>query len=226
MMKAALMMMMLVPSYVSSFSCVPNKVVPWCKYRTRNNHHHHHRNHNDVLAYSRWYCPTKTTAIFLSKGNSNNENNKATTIKDYNDDAFGFVFLGSLALTQDVVFATVFVLFSAIAAIVTRQQQRRPNDNCSDASSSTTTKTTVVLLPAIVAGSTLVLTVILRQVVPDQYDAILENILAASSRSTVSMEESSSAATGLWNDPTWIQAGLCTVSIVYGILQASRNNYK
>jgi hypothetical protein len=37
----------------------------------------------------------------------------------YNDDAFGFIFLGSSAISQDAVFAAVFLSLSAVAALLT-----------------------------------------------------------------------------------------------------------
>lgn len=52
-------------------------------------------------------------ALCLCKNSRKNHN--------YNDDAFGLVFLGSLALTQDQFFAVVFLTLSAIAALLTRR---------------------------------------------------------------------------------------------------------
>ncbi|KAL3799539.1 hypothetical protein HJC23_008666 [Cyclotella cryptica] len=40
----------------------------------------------------------------------------------YNDDAFGFIFLGGSAISQDAVFATVFLILSAVAALLTNLQ--------------------------------------------------------------------------------------------------------
>jgi hypothetical protein len=41
---------------------------------------------------------------------------------NYNDDAFGFIFLGGSAISQDAVFATVFLILSAVAALLTNLQ--------------------------------------------------------------------------------------------------------
>lgn len=41
---------------------------------------------------------------------------------NYNDNAFGFVFLGGSAISQDAVFAAVFLILSAVAALLTNLQ--------------------------------------------------------------------------------------------------------
>ena len=111
--------------------------------------------------------------------------------KDYNDDAFGFVFLGSLALTQDPVFATIFFTLSAAAAIATRSGQLPATKK----------------VPAAVAGCTLVATMLLRQV-------------ASSGQSNLLGYEDLSES--LPQNGAWIQAGLCVVSMVYGVVMAAR----
>jgi hypothetical protein len=66
---------------------------------------------------------------------------------DYSDDAFGFVLLGSLALTQDSCFAGAFLTLSSMAAVATRAG-RLPATKA---------------VPAAVAGCSLSLAVALRQ---------------------------------------------------------------
>ncbi|VEU36010.1 unnamed protein product [Pseudo-nitzschia multistriata] len=56
-------------------------------------------------------------SVFLS---NNSDNARKEGNGSYNDDAFGFIFLGGFAVTQDPFFAGTFVLFSAIAAVATR----------------------------------------------------------------------------------------------------------
>ena len=68
------------------------------------------RDANDIGSMSK-----VTTTIFLSNNGSNMEGNN-----NYNDDAFGFVFLGGYIVTRDAVFAGTFLLLSALAAIATR----------------------------------------------------------------------------------------------------------
>jgi len=56
----------------------------------------------------------------LSK-NSNDDS--ATRFVDYNDDAFGLVFLCGSFVAQDAIFATCFLLASAMAATATKQKR-------------------------------------------------------------------------------------------------------
>mmetsp|Transcript_17392 Transcript_17392/g.19479 ORF Transcript_17392/g.19479 Transcript_17392/m.19479 type:complete len:198 (+) Transcript_17392:47-640(+) len=76
---------------------------------------------------------------------SNNSNNdQKTKSKNYNDDAFGFVFLGGFILTEDPVFAGIFILFSTLATIGT-QNGILPAKNA---------------VPAAVAGLTLIVSLL------------------------------------------------------------------
>mmetsp|Transcript_25187 Transcript_25187/g.59400 ORF Transcript_25187/g.59400 Transcript_25187/m.59400 type:complete len:194 (+) Transcript_25187:91-672(+) len=74
-----------------------------------------------------------------------NDNNSQKANTDYNDDAFGFIFLGGFVVTQDPLFAGTFLLFSAIAAIATRNG-KLPATNA---------------VPAAVAGFTLIVSLLL-----------------------------------------------------------------
>lgn len=82
----------------------------------------------------------RDVAMFLS-----NDNNSQKVNTDYNDDAFGFVFLGGFVVTQDPLFAGTFLLLSAIAAIATRNG-KFPATNA---------------VPAAVAGLTLIVSLLL-----------------------------------------------------------------
>lgn len=59
------------------------------------------------------------TSFSLSKMNQNNP----SSIIDYNDDAFGLVFLCGVFVAQDFVFSICFLLSSATAAIAIRQNK-------------------------------------------------------------------------------------------------------
>jgi hypothetical protein len=78
---------------------------------------------------------SSTTRLFFSK-----EPSKTT---DYNDDAFGLVFLCGATVAEDAVFSSLFLVLSAVAAIATKQGKLPSNNQ----------------VPAAVAGVTLLLTV-------------------------------------------------------------------
>jgi hypothetical protein len=85
-----------------------------------------------------------TTTVFLSQPpaprQDNNNNNNKIFDNNYNDVAFGFVFLGAITAAQDYVFSGLFMILSAVAAIAT-QQGKLPASN---------------QVPAAVAGFTLI----------------------------------------------------------------------
>lgn len=54
-------------------------------------------------------------SLHLSNDGQNTKSNN-----NYNDDAFGFIFLGGYIVTQDTIFTGTFLLMSALAAIATR----------------------------------------------------------------------------------------------------------
>lgn len=67
---------------------------------------------------------------------------------DYNDDAFGFVFLGGAIIARDPIFAGCFVVLSAIGAIATRNGTLSPSNK---------------KVPAVVAASTLIVAILLQK---------------------------------------------------------------
>jgi hypothetical protein len=75
---------------------------------------------------------TRRTSLFLARD----------TKEGYNDDAFGLVFLCGAFAAQDVVFSTVYLTLSALAALATQQDKLPANTQ----------------VPAAVAGVTLLLT--------------------------------------------------------------------
>ena len=125
-----------------------------------------------------------TPGLFLS-GSSNDYNN------DYNDDAFGFVFLGGYVLTRDVFFSGTFLVLSAVAAIGTRAG-RLPSTRA---------------VPASVAGATLVVLSLLHPF----YEPLCDLLPF--------VERPESSVLPL--DPSTIQLGLCTVSMLYGFVLSS-----
>jgi len=120
------------------------------------------------------------TAVQLSNdfynGKSDNE---------YNDDAFGFVFLGGFLITQDPIFAGIFLLLSAVAAIATRNG-KLPATNA---------------VPAGVAGCTLIVNLMIPK------DKLYELL------PIIEMGEPS-----LPLDSSLIEIGICTVSMIYGLI--------
>lgn len=92
------------------------------------------------LDFDHSYAKRRNVATFLS-----NDNNSQTNNKDYDDIAFGFIFLGGYITTQDIFFTGTFLLLSAVAAIATRNGKLPA-------------KTTV---PAAVAGLTLLVSQLL-----------------------------------------------------------------
>ena len=76
---------------------------------------------------------------------------RGTKDTNYNDDAFGFIFLGGSAAAQDPVFGAVFLTLSAAAAIGTKLQRLPPTNQ----------------VPAAVAGCTLLVVPLLSAVLPE-----------------------------------------------------------
>lgn len=79
------------------------------------------------------------TALFNKKGS------------DYNDDAFGFIFLGGSAAAEDPVFGTVFFTLSVIALISTKLGALPANKQ----------------VPAVVAGSTMLTVPVIATILPE-----------------------------------------------------------
>lgn len=110
--------------------------------------------------------------------------------RDYNDDAFGFVFLGGYLVTGDALFAVTFLLLSALAAIATRSGKLPATS----------------IVPAAVAGCTY----IVNFVIPS--DKLYEIIPVIEKAETL-----------LPLDSSWLELGICSVSILYNFIQASSN---
>jgi hypothetical protein len=145
------------------------------------------------------------TALPLSNQSNDSINNSNN---NYNDDAFGFVFLGGLVLTQDPLFAGTFLLFSAFAAIATRQAVVPANN----------------AVPAAVAGCTLLWTLVVREMVPEE---VTNNALLVLTFSHHAIGDGGvqTATRGINVDASsaWIQVGLCTVSMIYGFFLDAKN---
>ena len=65
-----------------------------------------------------------TKPMYTSEDNTflqlSNDSQKTKSNNDYNDDAFGFVFLVGYIATRDIIFTGTFLLLSSLAAIATR----------------------------------------------------------------------------------------------------------
>lgn len=126
-----------------------------------------------------------------SSTNSNNNNN-------YNDDFFGFVFLGGIVGAQDFFFSGIFLLCSAVAAIVTRQGKLPAAHS----------------IPAIVAGLTLLLTVAIREALPGPL-AAMQSVTVARVQNSIG-DDTAAAGSSANPNAAWIEIGLCSVSMAYG----------
>jgi len=104
------------------------------------------RSRTEIFNKDRKIIRSVVTYLFPDKQEVPNDSNndQKTTSKNYNDDAFGFVFLGGFILTEDPFFAGTFLLFSTLATIGT-QNGILPAKNA---------------VPAAVAGLTLVVTLL------------------------------------------------------------------
>lgn len=99
--------------------------------------------------------------------NNNNDNNQhpKKESKDYSDDFFGLIFLGSAVGLHDAVFATIFLILSFVGAIVGRQQSSyKYNDNFGCLDNNNNNKDNVKLLPGTVAFLSLGLSLVVKLV--------------------------------------------------------------
>jgi hypothetical protein len=113
----------------------------------------------------------------------------------YNDDAFGLVFLCGATVAKDVVFATVFLVLSALAAAATQQRKLPPTKQ----------------VPAAVAALTLIVAPIITTTlvgVGSPYTSSLEHYFG-------SLEISPNA--NAWS----IEEALCCISMFYGFVLSS-----
>jgi hypothetical protein len=90
--------------------------------------------------------PATTTAVFLS-----NQPPPPPEQNDYNDDAFGLVFLCGATVAEDAVFSGLFLVLSAVAAIATKQG-RLPASNQVPAAVAGLTLLVLPLLSAALTG--------------------------------------------------------------------------
>ena len=89
----------------------------------------------------------------------------STTLPDYySDDLFGLIFLSGVFLLQDYVFASVFLVLSAIAAIFTNVLQRLPPGPA---------------VPGYVGGCTLVASIVVRQLLGEDADVVNSSAITA-----------------------------------------------
>ena len=132
------------------------------------------------------YTNNDTTLLLLSKDGRNMKSNNY-----YNDDAFGFIFLGGYVVTHDSIFIATFLLISTIAAIATRN------------GSLPATKA----VPAVVAGCTLIVNLIIPKEKLYDIAPFIQNTKPA-----------------LPYDISWLEAGFCTVSMLYGFILSSSND--
>jgi hypothetical protein len=137
-----------------------------------------------VSLLSQQWSP-KRTHLFSRKNDINTSGRQ-----EYNDDAFGLVFLCGAFVAKDAIFATTFLLLSAAAATSLRN----------DLFAKTSSIDTKYLLPSIVAGISLVTTLLLH----DTLISILP----------ISLPVENPQA-------TIIEVGVCTISLVYGIIRSS-----
>lgn len=128
---------------------------------------------------------SSTTRLFLSK--------QPSQTTDYNDDAFGLVFLCGATVAQDAVFSSLFLVLSGVAAIATKQGKLPSNNQ----------------VPAAVAGVTLLLTIGIL--------LLAEQGLLAPPLDAIMGDWSNSSKSP---SATWIEVALCMASMVYGFVLA------
>lgn len=136
--------------------------------------------------------PLSTSLYYSSKnddGNACADTNKRFVVAEYNDDAFGLVFLCGSFVAQDVVFSTTFVLSSAIAAIACRQGKVAFNNQ----------------VPAVVAGMSFLVSSLLSAIVA----------ISTSSNNVFVLPDWLMSK----NESAWqIEVAVCTISILYGFI--------
>ena len=137
--------------------------------------------------------PSTTFPTSLSRFAEKNQHQstaESVTVLEYNDDAFGLVFLSASFVARDVVFSTIFVLISAAAAIAVRQKTISFSNQ----------------LPAVVAGISLGLSMLLNVLLSSpanlaSTEGLLFDWLADKSASAMQVE-----------------LVTCSISIVYGFV--------
>ena len=137
--------------------------------------------------------PSTTFPTSLSRFAEKNQHQstaESVTVLEYNDDAFGLVFLSASFVARDVVFSTIFVLISAAAAIAVRQKTISFSNQ----------------LPAVVAGISLGLSMLLNVLLSSpanlaSTEGLLFDWLADKSASAMQVE-----------------LVTCSISIIYGFV--------
>lgn len=147
----------------------------------------HHRSSDRPTRTIRNHCPPilfqkDTFATRLQGSKSSDSTNKRNTApfipaqqqQDYNDDAFGLVFLCCSFVAQDVIFSTLFVLLSAGATIAVKQNKMVFTNQ----------------IPAAVAGLSLGLATLLAWLLPPSQESggILGDWLAAKTDTAMQVE--------------------------------------
>ena len=166
-----------------------------------NNHHHksssyattHRESRKEVFKKNGNINRSGATYLLTNKQDisNNNNNDQKTKSKNYNDDAFGFVFLGCFLVSEDPFFAGIFLIFSTLATIGT-QNGILPAKNA---------------VPAAVAGCTLLVSLL----IPNEQ---LYELLPFVDRTFGSSSPSPAQQMGI--DPSLIEVGFCSVSMIYG----------
>jgi hypothetical protein len=171
-----------------------------------NNHHHtsssyatiHRESRKEVFKKNRNINRSFATYLLPDEQeiSNNNNNDQKTKSKNYNDDAFGFVFLGCFLVTEDPFFAGIFLVFSTLATIGT-QNGILPAKNS---------------VPAAVAGFTLLVSLLIPNEQLYELLPFVDGIFGSSSPSP-------SQQMGI--DPSLIKVGFCSVSMIYGFFFSS-----
>ena len=130
--------------------------------------------------------PTSPSRFAERKQQSKGE----SVVAEYNDDAFGLVFLSASFVARDVVFAAIFVLISTVSTIAVRQKMIPFSKK----------------LPALVAGMSLGLSILLNELLssPESLasnEGILFDWLADKSATAIQVELAS-----------------CSVSVIYAFV--------
>jgi hypothetical protein len=119
--------------------------------------------------------PLFSTSLCSKKTNSSSETRKKKkryAVVEYNDDAFGLVFLCGAFVAQDGVFSTTFVLFSAAAAIACRQGKIQFTNQ----------------VPAAVAGTSLLVGSVLSQAMQATSASLPDGLVFLKSESALQVE--------------------------------------
>lgn len=135
--------------------------------------------------------PSSATSL-LAKMKLKSDDELGTAIADYNDDAFGLVFLSGSFVARDVIFSAIFVVFSALATIAVRRKLIVGSNR----------------IPALVAGASLGLATLLSMVLSSTSP---ESLASSGSSITNWLDAKSDTA-------IQVEAAVCSLSILYGLV--------